>query len=969
MSTVSRDDIEPAGDAKKCHILTKVGHELVHRRTISLAALLLSAGGVAALAERLNFVTLTNRDGLPQRQVMAITQDPEGYLWVGTYGGLSRFNGRSFVHLRTADGLSSNTVQDILPGADGLLWVATAGGGVCQVRFPLVLRCFRAGQELLSDDVMDLEGDGAGGVWVGTFKGITHLAHNGTTRHFPRAGEEELRNVWVVRSVGERLLAGHDGGLIAWNGENFHPIPTNLPRATVRSLAQTPHGLWVGTEAGLVRFSRGIPGSDGVPVVPGVFVQDLLALGETLWVATRSGLFSVRGDEIVRYGRSEGLEADVIHRVTTDREGTLWLGTDSGLVKLVPGPLSTLTPDHGLPHPFVRALGEDTAGRLYVGTRSGIAVVAGSQVKVIPAEKLPGPRVYAFLPRADGSVWAGTSGGVAILRGERVENTLTVRHGLPSRSVYALAPADDGTSVWVATWAGMALLRQDRCLPLPPDIASLRALALTYDATGDLWVALRDGGLARVDRRWRATTLRAIDGFTDQVVWAIARQGESLWFATNGDGALRLTPHGVERWTSGRGLVDDFVWQVLVDRRGRVWLYTSQGLDVLEGEAVRHFDQGDGLPDLEGSAGAAWEDGKGVLWFGTAVGLVRYDPRLDLAPAVPPPILIEGARREDGSLLSPGQTLPASPGAITISLASLSFRNERATRFSYRLLPAQPQWSTPTRESEIRYASLGGGRYRFEAVAVASDGRRSPTPASLEFAVDLPFWRTPAAWALIATAILFSAWRWARWRIAASQALALRLEREVAARTAELAAKQVELEQLAATDELTRLPNRRRFFEVARRELQRLSRSSRDSRLALILLDLDDFKAINDTLGHAAGDAVLHEIGDVLAKTVRATDTAARFGGDEFAILLPMTDREGALRVAEKLMAAIRDLRVTWHGRELTVGVSAGMAVVAPSAVFDEQEVVHLVQRADQTLYAAKRLGGGRVLTDTETWT
>lgn len=941
---------------------------VVKGRTVLAAAALSIAAGAPAVAERFNFSSLTNRDGLPQRQVMAIAQDGDGYLFVGTYGGLSRFNGRTFSHLRTTDGLSNNTVQDIVPAAGGELWVGTAGGGVCRVRFPTVLRCHRAPEELLSDDVMDLESDGAGGVWVGTFAGITHLARDGHPRHFPRVGPEELRNVWAVRRLGETLYAGHQGGLVSWTGDGFVSVPTNLPRATVRALTLHDDGLWVASEAGLYRFPRGVPGPDGIPVLADTYVQDLAVAGSTLWVATRTGLVRLEGGQISRLGRAEGLEADTIHRVVGDREGNLWLGTDEGLVKLVPGPITTFTVADGLPHPFVRAITGDAAGRVFVGTRAGIAMLTGPRVAVISPMQLPGPRVYALLPHGDGSVWAGTSGGVAILRGTRIQATLTSRHGLPSDSVYALAPDDDGTSVWIATWSGLALLRRGRCLPLPDEVASLRALALQRDSHGDLWVALRDGGLARIDRGWRVTFLGAGEGLTDQVVWSIARQGNGLWFATNGDGALHLTPRGVERWDTRRGLVDDFVWQVLADRRGRLWLYTSQGLDVLEDGRLRHFDQGDGLPDLEGSANAAFEAADGTLWFGTAVGLVRFDPRHDPPHRSPLPIRIEGAWREDGRPIAPGARLPARPGSITITVTSLSFRNERAVRFSYRLLPVQPQWSPPTRDGEIRYASLGGGRYRFEAVAVGSDGSRSATPATLQFAVALPFWRTPLGWAVTATAMLLAAWGWARWRIAASEGLTRRLEQEVAARTAELAEKQEKLAYLAATDELTGLPNRRRFFEVARQELQRLSRSPADSRLALVLLDLDGFKAINDALGHTAGDAVLQAVGNALAHAVRATDTAARFGGDEFAVILPMTDRQGALLVADKLIATIGALRVPWQGRELAVGASAGLAVVAPSAVFQEQEVVRFVQRADLALYAAKRHGGGRVLDDGETW-
>jgi len=936
-------------------------------RTTSLIVPAVLAMATTALGARFNFTFYTNTDGLPQRQVMAIAQDPQGYLWLGTYGGLSRFNGRTFTTLRTQDGLSSNTVQDLVSDNDGSLWVATSGGGVCRVVYPRVQRCFRAPHHLPSDDVMSLAADGEGGVWVGTFAGITRLSRTGAAATFDRAGDHPLRNVWAVRQVQGRLLAGHEGGVVHWGGKGWERVPTNLPPATVRGFAVTSAGVWVGTEAGLYRAPPDGNLMRTVPVLPRAFIQDLTAIGDTLWVASRDGLFRIDDTGAVRLGPAEGLKAEVIHRVVADREGNLWLGTDEGLGKLVPGPITTLTTADGLPHPFVRAISEDQRGRLWVGTRNGVLILGRDGNRTLPGSALPGPRVYAFLPRDDGTVWVGTVGGVAVLREGQVERVITARHGLPANAVYGLAPAA-GHAVWVATWAGLALVQGAACLPLPPEIGGLRALSLAVDRDGTLWLALRDGGAARLDRHWRVEYLRAREGLTDQVIWCIAHRGDELWLATNGDGALRVRNGSVERWDRRRGLADDFVWQVLPDRRGRVWMYTSQGLDRLEGETLRHFDVGDGLPDLEGTANAAWEDSRGHLWFGTAVGLVRYDPTRDPPRTDPPPIHLEQVRALDGRELHPGVTLPYRHGAIVFRLASLSFRNERATRFSYRLLPVQTQWSVPTQDWEIRYASLGAGRYRFEAVAVGSDASRSAVPAVFPFAVSAPWWQTLWAWGGGLLLGLVGAWGWARLRLVRSQALAARLEAEVAARTAELAAKQQELQWLAATDELTGLANRRRFFEVARQELQRLSRSPAEARLALLLLDLDGFKQINDTLGHNAGDAVLRAVGGILSGAVRATDTVARFGGDEFAVILPMTDRQGATLVATKLIRAVQELRVPWEGRQLSVSLSVGLAVVAPSAVFQEQEVTSLVQRADVALYAAKRRGGSCVLDDSETW-
>jgi len=919
-----------------------------------------------ATAERLNIAHYANEAGLPQRQVLAIAQDPWGYLWVGTYGGLSRFNGRSFLTLRTRDGLSSNGIQDIVPLPDGKLWVATSGGGVCLVRELRATTCFHAPQFLPSEDVLDLEPDGSGGVWAGTFQGLAHLTPEGKPQLFPTLDGKPLRNVWSIKQGGQRILIAHAGGLAELSQGGLRSLPDPSPCRSPRALLPLGRFLYLGCENGLFRLSWPWTGQPPEVLASNISVQDLFGEESRVWAGTLSGLLLASAKGVRLLTAKNGLFASVIYRVFEDREGTLWLGTDEGLGKLVPGPFTTSTTDDGLPHNFVRALAWDGAGRLWIGTRLGLAVMEGGTIRSLPLAHLPGKRVYTILPLPNGEVWVGTNGGTAVLQGEKVVRTLTEREGLPDRYTFALAadPAQD--AVFIGTWAGTALFRQGKLAPLPPELAAARPLSLLLDPRGRLWVALRDGKVLVYHRDGRSEVLGAAQGLSDQVAWSLAADAQGVWVGTNGDGAFHVTDGGVERWDTSRGLVDDFVWQVLPER-GRVWFYTSQGLDRLEAGKLRHFGIQDGLPDLEGSANACAAGPGGVLWFGTGSGLVRYDPSQETRSTPPPPIFLEAVRRESGEAVAELTRLPAS-ASLVFSLVSPSFRNEKALRFSYRLLPSQPTWSPLQAEGAVAFASLGPGSYTFEAVAVDAEGRRSPAPARFSFTVARPWWQTPWAFGL---GFLFAALAvagYTRWRLGRVKARAAELERLVQERTRELEEKAKELAQLAQTDELTGLANRRRFFQVLQSELQRLWRAPQSARLSLLLVDLDGFKRINDTLGHTAGDLYLKAVAEALQRSVRATDTVARIGGDEFAVICPMTERSGALVVAEKILKACAAVRVPYGGTTLQATVSLGLAVVAPSAAFTEEEVTRLLQRADLALYAAKSRGGNVFLDDSETW-
>ncbi|MEO1328939.1 MAG: diguanylate cyclase [Pseudomonadota bacterium] len=177
------------------------------------------------------------------------------------------------------------------------------------------------------------------------------------------------------------------------------------------------------------------------------------------------------------------------------------------------------------------------------------------------------------------------------------------------------------------------------------------------------------------------------------------------------------------------------------------------------------------------------------------------------------------------------------------------------------------------------------------------------------------------------------------------------LEREIALRTE----AEYELVRLATLDALTGLPNRRHFFDRAERELLRAGRSG--APLSLLYMDVDHFKQVNDSYGHAGGDAVLQMVAEALGEAVRPYDLVGRLGGEEFAILLPQADAETSRMVAERVRGAVAAGRLTHtDGREIRVTISGGAATARAGETLEQ-----LVARADAALYEAKRAGRDQV--------
>jgi diguanylate cyclase (GGDEF)-like protein len=165
-----------------------------------------------------------------------------------------------------------------------------------------------------------------------------------------------------------------------------------------------------------------------------------------------------------------------------------------------------------------------------------------------------------------------------------------------------------------------------------------------------------------------------------------------------------------------------------------------------------------------------------------------------------------------------------------------------------------------------------------------------------------------------------------------------------------------ELEQRAHTDVLTGLSNRRHFYELAEQEVARAKRY--DTPLAVLMLDIDHFKKINDTYGHHIGDSVLQKLSEVCRRTLRENDIVGRLGGEEFAILLPEADNQRALEVAERLRLAVANSRIPLpkegHFRFfISIGVT--------SFVETDENIDSMLRRADAALYASKHAGRNRV--------
>lgn len=260
------------------------------------------------------------------------------------------------------------------------------------------------------------------------------------------------------------------------------------------------------------------------------------------------------------------------------------------------------------------------------------------------------------------------------------------------------------------------------------------------------------------------------------------------------------------------------------------------------------------------------------------------------------------------------------------------------------------------------------GSYRFEIRPVAATGRRGEAVA-VDFRITPPWWRSREAYAVGGVLLLGAVWIFARWRVKTLQRRNVELERLVYQRTVALELSNEALLAMSMNDPLTGLKNRR-FVDVTLpqrvAQAQRVHRTSlRDgseppanSKLVFAMLDLDFFKQVNDTFGHAAGDQVLLQTKDILEAHMRDVDIVARWGGEEFLVVANTTDLESAARLVSRIHLAVRQFPFRVLDREERISCSMGFVVFPllpdhPDAFGWEDAV----SWADRCLYAAKRSG------------
>ncbi len=774
--------------------------------TMALLLLLVIGRTSRVYAQKLQFQNYTVGDGLPQSQVYDILQDRDGYIWMATFAGLSRFDGDAFVNYhRDNSPLTSDVIFSITEAADGALWLGTIGNGL--VRFDKNLSTGSAfniyyskpgalgnkiytGMQISPTEmwfgtdsstvivykdhifnkfvmrkndatsyIRKLFKDKDGRIWVSAYRDGLYVFHNGKKSFFKEYGGHALDNIrgitqgldgsyWLTSAEGVFHLRWSNRDEMLTDG-HFYDVNDGLPSALTYTAKEDRNGvLWIGTLNGLVKYSD----------------------GKFQTVTTTNGLVN-----------------NQVLNVFVDRENLLWAATAGGVSKLTSPVFVNYTQTDGLKSDYITALFQKDDSTIWIGSKgAGLNAIRNGIVSDVPAFNDDVFTEVRCIIEYAGAYWLGSRNGLVRVKDD-IQRAFTKDDSLPGISVRSMA-IDDSNRLWIATNKGIARIGEAKALKVEKikelQYHSFWGIYKSHD--GAMWFSTYHAGLFRYyNGNIRQFLLE--DGLvSDKLYWITEDDSNTLWIASR-SGFVRYKDGVFSAVTRKDGLASSAQWAVLQGRDGEIWAGGNHGLERFENNHWQNFTSADGLAGDEINVGCILEDPRGYLWIGTVNGLTRYNPEKDVPSKYAPIVHLRSVQygAYDGPPY-PAATISHSENDISFEFVGLWYKKSDAVRYRYRLLGFDESWSPFSDRHFVQYTNLPPEHYRFEIEAISGDGKASEKNASFDF-IEMPaFWQT---WWFRGVGVLmigFLIFGLIQWRTLHYQRKNILLEKGIAQRTVAL---------------------------------------------------------------------------------------------------------------------------------------------------------------------------------------
>jgi len=705
-------------------------------------------------------------EGLPQSTVRSITQTHDGYLWVGTWNGLARFDGvrmTIFNASNTSAFLSSN-IMSLFTDHRGQLWIGTDPGGLLRFSNGQFKR-FDSTDGIFATRILSINEDHSGRIWCATEIGI--YCYDGKKfLHFSEANG-------LPRTYANQVLPLPNGGMylgLVGIGVRAHLVKDSLvvedsfPVGGYAIAIDSSGTLWYGFRGkGFIRREgkKEFIDTHFADLKPG---ETYLLRNQEKWLLTPNDIriVSEKRNEVVE--KIDGVSLSEITTVYEDHEGNIWLGKEGGgLIRFRKKQLQVFSKKSGFQSDLVMCGLEDRTGTVWIGTwDAGLLLRSDSLSKKFTSVKMPQKvsSVFTLKESRNGGMWVGTWGsGLYYTTKDHIQR---FSKGIFRDEVSIISVVEDiHGDLWIGTaHDGVAHVIGDSVTMWNTSngLSNNRVNAILAARNSDVWISASANGVNRISIG-TLTVYKKGSGLNDNFASPMYEDHDgNIWIGTN---------HGLNRWSGGKfsavteqqGLFDDAIAQIIEDDLGYFWIGAIHGIyrlskqelnDAADGKisTVRCFTIGkeDGMLNEETSGGGTprcWKTSDGKLWFSTSAGVVVIDPRTITSNSIPPSVMIEDVWVENRLrtfsheiLLQPGET------KIELRYTGINFTAPDKIRFQYILEGSDKEWSDASTQRIVRYTNLAPGEYIFRVKSLNNAGIWSTDEASVVVRVLPPFYAT-----------------------------------------------------------------------------------------------------------------------------------------------------------------------------------------------------------------------------------
>jgi ligand-binding sensor domain-containing protein len=730
--------------------------------------------------QQYSFVPYSVKEGLAQTQVYSICNDDEGYLWFGTAGGASKFDGTQFHNYSTANGLTGNVVLSI-QNHNGYLWVFSKNG-VTRIK----------GKEIKTFNFTGiLQGESINlaffhpknnELWISIRNiGLTILPLN-------KQNEPEISNkiplplpnddafnprVLLFDPFKNRTLIGSNGYLGYYQNDQWFPIilpnsehnisDIKLTRSGELVISVYDEGVYFHTEKSLRQLTEE---KDGISsnLIRNIFVDSK----ERIWLASKSGVTLIEQKNILVFHEYNGLPNENIETIYEDREGNIWFGTDgSGTFRYTSDEFVTYTTTSGLSSNYVMTIIQDAEKRFWMGTYGGgITTVKAPEINYFSTtnNRLINNIVWTSLKDTENNLWFGTSDGLVKFQQFKIE-TYRDNWFLPSRKITSLYQDNTGF-LYVGTAKGLAVRRNgnwskyDDSLGL--NLKNIRAIETGMNQK--IWLGTSNG-IYVFDGKMCEPWLNN-DLLEDKVIYSICNYNDSLWFIGTANGLYYSNGNTCNKIELHPSFSANFINFIGLERNQYLWIGTNYGIFELNihqyfhkknTKSLLHHTSNSGITSVETNLNAFFEDADKNIWMGTGDGVVKFDrtKRKDTVEIIVPQTYISDIQlflkptnwNQYSDDISPYTNLPnqlvlsSRINYLTFYFTSICYSNPKDVRFRIKLVGLDEDWSPIIDQHSFTYPNLSYGEYVF-MVASSLDGIHWSDPAEFHFTILKPYYLT-----------------------------------------------------------------------------------------------------------------------------------------------------------------------------------------------------------------------------------